>query len=341
MSPIRRADGVTLRRALAAAAASAASACHPAMSIFGGATESGARVAHLTWFMIILAPVIFALVVGLLIGAMLHNRARDPNALDLTTRGSNWVIWGGAVLPTIILVAIFVVGMTTMGHRANLTRDAVTIRVTGHQWWWEVEYADSDLTKQFVTANEIHVPVGKPVHIVLNSADVIHSFWVPNLQGKLDLIPGHTNDLQLTVNRPGVYRGQCAEYCGLQHANMAMEVIAEDSMTFRRWEEAQRGPASLPADSELAYGRQVFMTGPCALCHTIRGSDARGQIGPDLTHIGSRGKLAAATIPNKLGELEAWITDAQSFKPGTKMPSLVRFNGRELRSLAAYVASLR
>jgi cytochrome c oxidase subunit 2 len=134
--------------------------------------------------------------------------------------------------------------------------------------------------------------VGVPVHIILSSADAIHSFWIPNLQGKLDLIPGHR-------------------------------------------------PASSPSDPELAYGRQVFMTGPCALCHTFRGSYARGQLGPDLTHVGTRGKLAAATSPNKLGELEAWITDAQLFKPGTKMPSFVRFNGRELRSLAAYVASLR
>lgn len=335
MNRIRRAERAVPIATLVAA-------CRPAMSMFDPATASAARVTHFTWVMIGLAAVIFVIVAGLLAATVLRSRRRDPHTVDVTPRGNGWVIVGGAVLPALVLAGLFVAAMQSMGMRSVRGRaPALTIEVTGHQWWWEVEYQDSLEGRWFKTANEIHVPVGQTVRILLRSADVIHSFWVPNLQGKLDAIPGYENDLRLTVARPGTYRGQCAEYCGLQHANMAFTVVADDSMAFRRWEQAQRGPAEQPGDSLLAFGQQVFMQGACALCHAVRGSDAKGQLAPDLTHVGSRQMLAAGTIPNQLGTLEAWITNAQSFKPGTQMPSLPQFNGRELRALAAYVNSLQ
>jgi cytochrome c oxidase subunit 2 len=191
-----------------------------------------------------------------------------------------------------------------------------------------------------VTANELHIPTGKPIVLQLSSNDVIHSFWVPALHGKIDLIPSRENTIKIQADVPGVYRGQCAEYCGYQHAHMAFWVVAEPEATYATWLAAQSSPALAPGDETAKKGRDVFLSRPCVLCHTIQGTDARGIAGPDLTHVASRTSLAAATIPNSKGQLAGWILDSQSLKPGNNMPSMA-LDPRELHALLAYLETLR
>jgi cytochrome c oxidase subunit 2 len=216
---------------------------------------------------------------------------------------------------------------------------AVTIQVTGHRWWWEVEYQDPVPQRYARTANEIHVPVGQPVLIKLDSHDVIHSFWVPSLAGKKDLIPGHHNELLLRADVPGVYRGQCAEFCGAQHAKMALLVVAEPPERFAAWLERQRAPAQPPADSLSARGRLVFETAPCGTCHTVASTTAAGRLGPDLTHMAGRRTIAAGTLANTPGNLGGWILDPQTVKPGAQMPPQA-IGGPDLRALVAYLETL-
>ena len=292
--------------------------------------------------MIITAAIVYLAVMALFVAAMSRNRARDPRTVDLSRPGNGFIIWGGAVMPSIVLAAVFVAGLAAMGRfpaRANERAPAFTI--TGHQWWWQVDYDDPDLPGRFTTANELHVPVGETVRIRLVSGDVIHSFWVPGLQGKIDLIPGDTNEVRIRAEKAGTYRGQCAEFCGQQHANMAFTVVAEPRAAWTAWIAGQQQPAKEPVDSMTALGRELVTGGPCAMCHTLRGTNARGQVAPDLTHVGSRLTIAAGTLPNTLGTMEAWVANAQALKPGTKMPTITQFNGRELRAVAMYLETLK
>ncbi len=310
------------------------------LSIFSDATDAAARVTRLTWFMIILAAVVYAAVMAVMVVAMRRNRRRDVGRVDLSDPGSQWVVVGGLIMPTIVLAAVLVAALGTMGRDRN-PRPALTIHVTGHQWWWEARYEFADLPDRFDTANEIHVPVGVPVELALTTKDVIHSFWVPQLQGKIDLIPGDTNHLRLVVKRAGTYGGICSEFCGAEHAKMGMVVVAEDSSTFRQWARQQLADGAAPTDSLAAEGKQLFESGPCALCHAVRGTSANATVGPDLTHVASRSTIAAGTLPNTPGNLEAWIANAQSIKPGALMPTLSVFSGRQLRAVAQYVAGLK
>jgi cytochrome c oxidase subunit II len=337
MSRTRRAE-----RLGAALAPLLLAACDARMSMFRPASPEAARISRLTWFLVVAAAVVYVVVIAFLVAAILRRRRGDARAVDLAPTGSRAVIVGGAVIPGIILVAIFILGLGAM--RTYPTADGtrlLTYEVTGHQWWWDVVYRDPTRGVSFRTANEIHVPVGQPVQLTLVSADVIHSFWVPQLQGKIDLIPGDTNSIRFVASKPGRYRGQCAEYCGTQHAHMALVVVAEDSATFRRWVAAQRQASVAPADSEALLGQRLVVGGPCALCHTIGGTSANATFGPDLTHVGSRLTLAAGELPNDPATMEAWITNAQSLKPGAQMPSITQFNGRELRAMATYLESLK
>jgi cytochrome c oxidase subunit 2 len=329
-----------IRRASALVAFLGLGSCSAPLSMFSTASESAERVSKLTWFMIALAAVIFVGVMGTMAAAAVRNRARNPADVDLSDPGTGWIVWGGAVMPGIVLLVLFVVAMAAMG-RFPESRPAVTIHVTAHQWWWQLDYEVPGMSQRFRTANEIHIPVDRPVRIILTSADVIHSFWVPQLQGKLDVIPGDTNDLRLSARRPGQYTGACAEYCGAQHAHMGLTVVAEDPIAFRAWAARQLTGGVPPRDSLAREGRRLFVSGPCALCHTVRGTSAMAQIAPDLTHVGSRRTIAAGTLPNTLGNLEGWIANPQSLKPGTKMPTLSVYDGAELRALAAYVSSLK
>lgn len=317
-----------------------ATACNTPLSVFSTASEPAERVSKLGWFMIILAAVIWLGVMVAMIAGMLRNRRRNPIDVDLSDPGTGWIVWGGAAMPGAVLLILFVVSLAAMG-RFPESRPVMTIHVTGRQWWWQLDYQFPALDQQFRTANEIHIPVGKPVRIILTSADVIHSFWVPQLQGKLDVIPGDTNDLRLVARRPGTYAGTCAEYCGAQHAHMGLVVVAEDTTAFRQWAARQLTDGAAPRDSATLEGQQLFVTGPCALCHSVRGTPARAQVAPDLTHVGSRLTIAAGTLPNTRGNLEGWIANAQSLKPGTKMPTLSIYSGEQLRAIAAYVSSLK
>jgi cytochrome c oxidase subunit 2 len=211
-----------------------------------------------------------------------------------------------------------------------------TVEVEGRQWWWRVRYVSPDLQRSFETANEIHIPAGRPVHFRLIAADVIHSFWIPALGGKTDLIPGQSNEAWLEADRPGTYRGQCAEFCGLQHAHMIPLVIADPPETFTAWWDAQLAPDETPPD--LTDGEGIFRR-RCGACHGVRGTLAGGALGPDLTHLMARGTLASGTLPNNPGTLAGWIANPQTFKPGAQMPNL-DLSGPELARITAYLASL-
>jgi cytochrome c oxidase subunit 2 len=241
----------------------------------------------------------------------------------------------------VLLVLLVAASVWTDRALAHLSlQNALHIRVTAHQWWWAVEYDDAEPSRIFTTANELHVPVGRPVIVTLRSDDVIHSFWVPNLAGKKDLIPGRTAQLQFRADKPGVYRGQCAEFCGFQHAYMAFEVVADEPPQYEAWADAQRKPSSPPTDAMLQRGQQLFLSTTCVMCHNVGGTDATGRKAPDLTHFGSRGSIAAGTLPNDAAHLAGWISDPQKYKPGANMPGH-QFTRDDLQALVAYLESLK
>ncbi len=247
----------------------------------------------------------------------------------------------GALALTVAILFVLLIGDFATGRaiRSLADPDAPTIRVTGHQWWWEVQYQDREPSQIVTTANEIHLPVGRAVQIELRSSDVIHSFWIPNLHGKRDMIPGHPTRIFLKADRPGTFRGQCAEFCGYQHANMRFVVVAEPEEQFERWLDARRRPAAEPVDEGQRRGRQVFLGSTCLMCHAIRGTTAMSRAGPDLTHIGDR-PLIGAVLPNTRGNLAGWIVDPQHVKPGVKMP-LNPLRPADLNPLLDYLESLK
>jgi len=245
-----------------------------------------------------------------------------------------------------ILLLLVLLGASVWTDRA-LTRmalaDALSIQVVGHQWWWEARYgpaAHEPMSNQFLTANELHVPVGRPVIVTLTAGDVIHSLWVPNLAGKKDLIPGRTAKLQFRADRPGVYRGQCAEFCGYQHAYMGFQVFADAPADYAKWEARQRLEAGTPTDATLQRGQQVFLGSTCIMCHTVNGTTAQANFGPDLTHVGGRTTLAAGMLRNTPQDLRRWIADPQKIKPGTNMPSST-LSDTDLDALVAWLESLK
>jgi cytochrome c oxidase subunit 2 len=248
----------------------------------------------------------------------------------------------GAIGVTIVLLFIMMISSfrasRALGSMNN--EQALTIQVIGHQWWWEVQYPNKDASKTVITANEIHIPVGVPIRIHGTSRDVIHSFWLPNVQGKRDLLPGYQNDLMLQIDRPGRYQGQCAEYCGEQHAHMSFEVVAEPETDFDYWLSLQMKSAVSPPTPDAARGQQVFLTRACVMCHTIRGTTAGSRVGPDLTHLASRSTIAAGMLPNTIGNLAGWILNAQNLKPGCRMPPN-QMSGTELQDLLAYLETLQ
>jgi cytochrome c oxidase subunit 2 len=252
-----------------------------------------------------------------------------------------WLIGGGLVFPVAVLGALLAYALH-LGHALSVgaSRPA-DIEVTGKMWWWDVRYSDAATRAGIVLANELYVPVGRPVEIALRSDNVIHSFWVPALAGKVDMVPGRNNRLVLHAREPGVFRGQCAEYCGIQHAWMAFYVVAVPEEAFRQWLARQAAPAIEPTDPFLEQGRRAFLRQGCGTCHTVRGTPAAGTLGPDLTHVGSRLSLAAGRLNNHAGTLAGWIADSQTIKPGNLMPAMNVFSGEELRAVAAYLESLK
>ena len=256
--------------------------------------------------------------------------------------GARWMVIGGIVFPGVVLTALLVFTLRTLGGiSARRWEPApLTIEVTGKQWWWEVRYSPEEPARMAITANELRIPVGRRVRILLRGGDVIHSFWVPGLQGKTDMIPGRVNVTWLQADAPGRWRGQCAEFCGVQHANMALVVVAEPADRFEAWLALQRRPAAEPRDSATAAAREVFVASGCVLCHTVRGTPAGGQLGPDLTHLASRLTLAAGILPNTPGHLAGWISAPQGIKPGSRMPS-VPMRPEEMRAIVHYLSTLR
>jgi cytochrome c oxidase subunit 2 len=261
----------------------------------------------------------------------------------LATRNSQLAtlsVAAATALTVLTLFGLLLASILTGRELTGSSDDTLNILLTGKQWWWQVEYDHPDKSKRIVTANEFTIPVGVPVKITVRSTDVIHSFWVPNLHGKRDLIPGHDSAIVLTASRAGVYRGECAEFCGLQHAKMSFWVNALEPAAFARWAEAERQPSRIPSTQQQRKGQEVFMRSPCPLCHTVAGTDASGKTAPDLTHFASRRSIAAATLPNRRELLAKWILDPQHFKPGAQMPP-TRLNAGELELLLAYLESLR
>jgi cytochrome c oxidase subunit 2 len=242
---------------------------------------------------------------------------------------------------TVVTLFFLLISSVAIGRDlSNHDPAAVTIEVVGRQWWWQFDYDHEDPSKRFSTANELFVPVGQPVRLKLRAGDVIHDFWVPSLGPKRDLTPGHDSTLVFRAERAGVYRGQCAEFCGRQHAKMAFWVNVLPKDEWAAWAEEQRKPSRIPTTASQRKGLETFMNAPCPLCHTIAGTQASGKVAPDLTHIGSRRSLAAATIPNRRGWLAAWILDPQHIKPGSNMPPM-EMKGSDLNPLLDYLESLR
>ena len=309
---------------------------------FSPAGPAAARIGELFWAMTGLGALVFVLFCLALTYALAHRRppvdAPSPERDRQATRG---ILLLGAIVPTLILVPLFVWTITAVAALdPDARRPDLVVEVTGKQWWWQLSYRDSLPARTFVTANELHIPVGRRVELRLASTDVIHSFWVPELHGKTDLIPGRENVTWIEASRPGVYGGPCAEYCGMQHANMRLLVVAQEPAEFERWAEAQRRGAAEPSDSMERLAQAVFLGSACARCHAVRGTPAGGNAGPDLTHVASRRTLAAGVLPNTPGHLGGWIANPQALKPGSRMPR-VPLTPDEFGLIHRYVQTLR
>jgi cytochrome c oxidase subunit 2 len=332
------------RRPAAAAGLAALAACGGRQSVLDPAGPQAQRLLDLGVFLWITAGVVFVLVMAALALALAKARRRDAPDVSEAGEGRARRIVVGATGVTLAILLVFLVVSYLTGRAYAVTPESgrpLQISVVGRQWWWEVQYSDSVHSRSLTTANEIHIPVGRTVILKMTSHDVIHSFWVPNLAGKKDLVPGYSTTTWLRADRPGIYRGQCAEFCGVQHALMGLLVIAEPPADFARWYDAQLADAMPPTDTLASTGKNVFMGAHgCVLCHTVRGTDAGGRLGPDLTHVASRRTLAAATIPNTRGWLGGWVMDPQGIKPGAKMPPN-DMRPDELQALLTYLQILR
>jgi len=285
-----------------------------------------------------------AVVVAMLASVRAKRSALGPDGLIQLSADAQRRTAGVVKVATVITVLIllgflafdFSVGRALADHPAR----ALTIEIVGHQWWWEAQYVDSNPSKLVATANEIHVPVGEPVQLKLRSTDVIHSFWAPNLTGKRDLIPGYVTTQWFTADTAGRYRGQCAEFCGLQHAKMALDIVAEPRPQFLAWLAAASAPAAPIADSAQLAGQRVFMNGGCATCHSIGGTEARASVGPTLSHLMGRSMIAAGTLPNTRENLTRWIANPQAVKPGAHMPPSP-LTAVQLNALVAFLETLK
>jgi len=287
----------------------------------------------------VVCTVVWLMVVGFLLWALA--RRREVPRRDSDTERKMALSIRLAIAATILTVAGLTIASFYTTRDLNSSNGAsLTVRVKAQQWWWQFAYQASDQEPPFLTANELHIPVNKDVRLELEALDVIHSLWIPSLAGKLDMIPGRKNIITIRATRPGIYRGQCAEFCGLQHSHMAFVVVVEEGAAYQRWVAAQAAPAVEPAMAEASAGKAVFMSKPCAACHTIRGTSATGTSGPDLTHVASRRTIGAGLLETTRGSLAAWIADPQTLKPGSNMP-LVPLTSDELRQISAYMEELK
>ena len=307
-------------------------------SVLSPAGPAAASIVSLSWVLVVGAAVIFAGVMGLLAWAVSRRSTRPVHP-------GRWIMGGGMTFTLVVLASLFVYShWRTPGWLVQPPAGALIVSITAHMWWWEVRYRDPATGRDVTLANELHLPIGRPVWLGLNSPDVIHSFWVPALAGKVDMVPGRVNHLLVEAHQTGVYRGQCAEYCGEQHARMALHVVARPPAEFDAWLAAQAQPAAAPGGPDalqLERGRQAFLAQRCNACHTVRGVAGEGRLGPDLTHVGSRLYLGAGTLRNQAGSMAQWVAHTQAIKPGARMPSSVDMEGATLQALAAWLEHLK
>ena len=306
-----------------------------------------AHVASLWNIFLAICTVVFAAVMVALVLAVRRApriQAQEPPDLSTVNVPEPRLRRNVATAVTLVVLGLLVLLVASVFTDRALARlplkDAVNIEVTAHQWWWTVTYKEGPVSETFDTANEIHVPVGRPVLIQLRSSDVIHSLWIPSLAGKRDLIPGRTATIALQADQPGLYRGQCAEFCGFQHAFMAFDVLAESPAQFEAWRQQQLKPAATPTDALAVRGQALFQSVQCAMCHAVQGTIAQGRNAPDLTHVASRRTIAAGTLPNNAANLASWIADPQKHKPGVNMPANP-MSGEDLAAIVAYLGTLK
>jgi cytochrome c oxidase subunit II len=321
------------------------SACNGTSSYMDATGAAGRREATLGWWLTGVASAVVLIVCIAIVVGIARRRADDDTADSLPARreirsGLAW-IYAGTAITVVILLVTFTGTMVTLNaaSRPRIT-PSLTLDVTGHQWWWEIRYRDAanpDLA--FTTANEVHLPIGQPVRVRLQTADVIHSFWLPQIAGKMDLIPGQVNEMWVQAEQPGTSRGMCGEYCGLQHAEMALAVTAESPQQFARWAAHERAPAAAPATADAQVGRVVFARS-CGACHTVAGTEAMGRVGPELTHFATRPTIGAGALTNSPTNLASWITAAPRVKEGARMPA-IPLDAEQLRSVIAYLETLR
>jgi cytochrome c oxidase subunit 2 len=295
---------------------------------------SAAEIDDLWWLMLVLGAAVFVLVAVLLVAGLRRNRDEDDEPSE---QSRSWLVGGGVALPFIGVVVVLVATLAVMQDSPEEISDtAVTVRVTGHQWWWEFEYPDDGV----VTATELHIPAGEPVRLEIGSADVIHSFWVPDLAGKRDAMPDHATHLTIEADRPGRYDGRCAEFCGLQHAAMDLVVVAHSPSDYAAWIESQSDEAEEPAVAEAARGLDLFTgAGGCVECHTIRGTEADGDVGPDLTHLMSRNRIAGGRVELTPENLLRWVHDPDQLKNGVEMPP-TDLPDDDIAAIVAYLEGL-
>jgi cytochrome c oxidase subunit II len=307
------------------------------------------QIYHVTRIFLWVSVVVYVLVVVFSILAITRMRWRVDLVSDPITipppeanRPQNRFIVAMVILTAVILFALMLVDFIAGRkiHAFASSDNQLVITVIGHQWWWEVQYQDATPSNIVTTANEIHIPVGRPIKIELKSTDVIHSFWVPNLHGKKDAFPDHDTAIWLRADKEGEYDGQCAEFCGYQHAQMRLQVIAQSEEKFQQWLQNARKPAPEPTTEMQKKGQQVFLGTTCVMCHTIQGTNAGARLGPNLTHVASRKRIAAGTLPNTTGHLAGWIVDPQKIKPGVRMPQNA-LAPEDLRALLEYIQSLK
>ncbi|SFQ00250.1 cytochrome c oxidase subunit 2 [Nitrosomonas cryotolerans] len=294
---------------------------------------------YLGWFLAGLSVVICLIIALLILTAIFRRRnPSNPHKIENEGKGLQWVYIGTGI-STVILFGLVIYSLMVLNQVAKPSQTpTISMTVTGYDWWWKAEYEHDDPAKRFITANEIHIPVGQSVLIKLKSADVIHAFWVPKLAGKTQMIPGLINQQWIQADMPGVYTGQCTQFCGAGHAHMNLEVVAESAEDFEKWQNTQRQPAKQAFMAEQDTGYKLFMD-RCAGCHTVRGTDAKGEHGPDLTHLNSRRRLAAGVLTNTPDHLMKWIGNAQQLKPGSRMPGF-KLSESEASALALFLSTL-
>lgn len=321
--------------------------CNSFQNALGGNGADGANFVSLFTLFMVVCTLMYVLIVGaFLIGLWRAQRPAEPLTVDEGKHQAESPIAGRLLAGWTIVIAIGLTILTVASFftdRSNAEAGAnpqMIVNVTGNQWWWDVQYSSGDVSKSFRTANELHLPIGVPVEVKLQSNDVIHSFWIPNLAGKQDLIPGRVTDIQLVPRSTGLFRGQCAEFCGVQHAHMALDVTVESRDDFRKWVAAQQRVAFAPQNPVELAGYRFFITRNCSACHAIAGSPASATVGPDLTHFASRRSIAAGTLPMSEANVAAWVADPQQQKPGNNMPK-IGLMPDEQHALVAFLERLK